>query len=273
MKISATSALVLNWTDKKTWQTPDAIAYMSRLDLSEGQPLLNLFSEHENFMHTQTVSGRKFFIRKKLIAFLSEMQRQNKKGQVVILAAGLAPLSLEIASLFPSCRVFDVDKYNMQEKKMLVGAQPANISFIECDITDVSKLNEALLIEGFQPEEPTMAVLEGITYYITTAALKDVLTYLSSNKAVVVGEFGLKPELVNEKTRFHLESVFSKIKQQVKLDFVSYYSDEEIKALLQSAGFKSVELTNFQLIQKERTGDEFPFTLPDSSWIKAIYAS
>lgn len=272
MKISATSALVLNWTDKKTWQTPIAAAYMSRLDLSEGQPLLNLFSEHENFMHSQTVSGRKFFIRKKVISFLSKMQRQNKKGQVLILAAGLAPLSLEIASMFPSSRVYDVDKFNMREKKKLVGDQPANIHFIECDITDVSKLNDALMKEGFRPEEHTIAVLEGITYYITPAALKDILHYLSGTKTTVVGEFGLKPELVNEKTRFHLEDVFSKITQQVNLDFVTYYSDEEIKALLHSAGFTSAELTNFQLIQEERTGNVFPFTSPDSSWIKAIHA-
>lgn len=272
MKISATSALVLNWTENKLWQSAEALAYDARLDLSEGKPLLNLFSEHENFMHTQIVSSRKFFVRNKVIAFLNDLQRQNKQGQVLILAAGLAPLSLEIAALFPTNRIFDVDKYHMPEKEKLVDGMPANISFIECDITDVSKLNELLQKEGFRPDEPTIAVLEGITYYLTDAALRGILLYLSGNKTVVVGEFGLKPELVNEKTRFHQEDVFSKIKQQVKLDFITYYSDEEIKGLLESAGYKSIEFTNFQLIQAERTGNEFPFSSPNSSWIKAIYA-
>lgn len=272
MKISATSALVLNWTNHNLWQTAEALSYASQLDLSEGQSLLNMFSEDENFMHTQAVSGRKFYIKNKIISFLSDLQRQNKKGQVLILAAGLAPLSVEIASLFPLAYVFDVDMYLMEEKKKLVNGKPANVRFTECDITDVNELDDLLVKEGFRYDQPAIAVLEGITYYITTPDLKNILKYLAYNKTTIVGEFGLKPELINEKTRPHLISVFAKISKQVKLDFISYYSDQEINELLQSAGFKTILLTNFQQIQKERTGHEYPFISPDSSWIKALFA-
>lgn len=41
MKISATSALVSNWTDHKLWQSPETLAYCMQLDLSEGEPLLS----------------------------------------------------------------------------------------------------------------------------------------------------------------------------------------------------------------------------------------
>lgn len=50
MKISATSALVSNWTDHKLWQSPENLAYCMQIDLSEGEPLFKLFSEEETFM-------------------------------------------------------------------------------------------------------------------------------------------------------------------------------------------------------------------------------
>ncbi|MFM8364469.1 MAG: class I SAM-dependent methyltransferase [Verrucomicrobiota bacterium] len=270
--ISATSTLVLNWTDAGIWQSRLAADYMRMLDLSEGQPLLDLFSEEENFMHTQTVSGRKFFIKGKVFAFLDELRAQGKDGQVLILAAGLAPLSLEIASRFPSSLVFDVDRSNMREKQKLVGDRAANIRFCECDITDVAMLDEVLMREGFRQSRPTIAVLEGIIYYLTSDELGKLLGYLSQMNSQVVGDFGLKPELVNETTREFPKNVFGKIQDQAKLDFITFYSDAEIKELFLRAGFSSTHLANFQAIQKERTGGEFPFTSPDSSWIKAVFA-
>jgi len=271
--ISATSALVLNWTDPKIWQSPLTAEYMRDLDLGEGQSLLARFSEKENLMHTQTVSCRKFFVKKTVCDFLERLQREGRSGQVVILAAGLAPMSVEIASLFPSSAVFDVDLHNMREKKKLLGGRVPNVSFCECDVTDTEKLDAALAGEGFRKGEPTIAVLEGILYYLTPDALRNLSVYLSANRATVVGEFGLKPELVNEVTRVHLLNVFAKIQGQVNLDFVTFYSDESISGLLREAGFGSVTLHNFQPIQKERTGDVFPFTSPDSSWIKGFFAT
>jgi hypothetical protein len=246
---------------------------MRDLNLGEGQSLLERFSAEENLMHTQTVSCRKFFVRKTVCDFLERLQREGRSGQVVILAAGLAPMSVEIASLFPSSAVFDVDLHNMREKQELLGGRVPNIAFCECDITDIEKLDAALVGAGFRKGEPTIAVLEGILYYITPDALRNVLSYLAGNQAVAIGEFGLKPELVNEVTRVHLLNVFGKIQGQVNLDFVTFYSDEAIKGLIRDAGFGSVSLHNFQPLQKERTGDEFPFVSPDSSWIKGFLAS
>ena len=273
VSISATSALVLNWTDKNIWESSLAAEYMRELDLSEGQSLLERFSAEENLMHTQTVSCRKFFVRRTVCDFLGRLQREGRSGQVVILAAGLAPLSAEIASLFPESAVFDVDLHNMREKQELLGARASNIAFCECDITNIEQLDTALTAAGFRKGEPTIAVLEGILYYLSPDALRKILHYLSEHQAAVVGEFGLKPELVNEDTRLHLLDVFEKIQGQVNMDFVTFYADDAIDTLLRDAGFASVTLHNFQPIQKERTGDEFPFTAPDSSWIKSFSAT
>lgn len=272
MKISATSTLVLNWTDSKLWQSPETLNYNQQLDLSEGEPLFKLFSEEETFMHTQAVSGRKYYMKKRLVGFLEVLSNQGESGQVIILAAGLAPLSVEIASLFPTCRVFDVDKFLMGEKKELINGKPANIEFIECDITDLSSFKDKLLNHNFKFDKPTIAVMEGIIYYLPSDSLKRILNFLKKNNIAFVGDFCLKPELVNEKTRFYLTDVFRKIKEEVTLDFINFYSAEEITDLLKEAGYKKITVSNMQQIQEERVGDKNPFSEKNSCWVLNIYA-
>lgn len=272
MKISATSALVLNWTDRKLWQSPEVLAYTAQLDLSEGSHLFRMFSEEETFMHLQCVSGRKYFLKKKVLGFLQELHKQDKTGQVILLAAGLAPLSIEIASLFPSCQVFDIDKYLMDDKNKLVNGNPSNIEFIDCDITDVNALNEKLIKHNFNKDKPSIAVMEGIIYYLPVGDLKKIMYFLRQNNIILACDICLKPELVNERTRIYLTEVFRKIKEAVRLDFINFYSAEEFTLLLEEAGYKKISVTNMQEIQKERTGDKFPFTAKDSSWVITIFS-
>jgi O-methyltransferase involved in polyketide biosynthesis len=273
MKISATSTLVLNWTDHNVWESEDTLSYSNKLDLSEGEPLFKLFSDEETFMHMQAVSGRKYFMKQRITLFLEELKTRGESGQVIILAAGLAPLSIEIASLFPSCRVFDVDQYLMAEKKDLINGKPSNIEFIECDITNVSALNENLLKHGFKADEPTIAVMEGIIYYLPTDSFKNILSFLNNNNMVFAGDFCLKPELVSEKTRYYLTDVFRKIKAEVQLDFINFYTPEEITNLLADAGYKNINLSNMQQIQEERVGETHPFIETNSSWVMNISAT
>ena len=272
MKISATSTLVLNWSDQNLWQCQDTLVYNAQLDLSEGEPLFKLFSEEETFMHKQAVSGRKFFMKKKVFGFLQELSKEEKSGQVIILAAGLAPLSVEIASYFTACSVFDIDKFLMDDKKGLVNGNPSNIEFIECDITDLKSLSDNLVKHNFSFNKPSIVVMEGIIYYLPTDSFKNILHFLKKNNFAFAGDFCLKPELVNEKTQFYLTDVFRKIKEEVKLDFINFYSVEEITALLKEAGYENVIISNMQQIQKERVGDKHPFLENDSCWVMNIYA-
>lgn len=272
MKISATSALVLNWTDEALWQSAGALSYTARLDLSEGARLHGRFSEEEKYMHTQAVSGRKYFMKHRALGFLQELANRDKTGQVIVLAAGLAPLSVEIASLFPSCRVFDVDKYLMEDKKKTVNCTPSNIEFIECDITDAEALGEKLNSAGFDRNIPSIAILEGIIYYLPLEGLKNVLRFLRRNNAALACDICLRPEMVNPRTRTCLTEVFRKIREEIRLGFINYYSPEEMSGFLKEAGYGPVSISNMRQIQKARTGDEYPFTQEDSSWVMALYA-
>jgi O-methyltransferase involved in polyketide biosynthesis len=192
MLISATSALVLNWTSKEIWKSKNALEYFEGLDLSEGNSLLKMFDEQERYMHTQSVTNRKYFVRKHTIEFLNACQNENENGQVIILAAGIAPLSVEIASLFPKTIVFDIDKYSMFEKEKYLNNICPNIKFIECDITDIELLNAKLIRDGWNPEKPAILIMEGIIYYLLEDDLKNILDFFANNNSRLIADFVLK---------------------------------------------------------------------------------
>src|SRR5438034_148339 len=141
MILSDTSALVLNWTSKDVWQSKNARDYFNNLDLSAADVLYKGFDKQLDFVQSQSLTNRKFFVRKCVVEFLEQCKIKNVFGQVVILAAGIDALSVEIASLYPYSKVFDVDKYSMKEKEECLNGTCSNIKFLECDITNIELLN------------------------------------------------------------------------------------------------------------------------------------
>jgi O-methyltransferase involved in polyketide biosynthesis len=270
MLISATSALVLNWTSKDIWKSNNAKAYFETLDLSEGTALLNRYDELERYMHTQTVSNRKYFVRKHILRFLDTCRINNQQGQVVILAAGIAPLSVEIASLVPECVVFDIDKYSMMEKEKHLDNICKNIKFIECDITDIPSLEQKLIQHGWDRGKPSILILEGIVYYILEEDLKNILVFFANNHSRLIADFVLKPEFTNVKNRIFGVEVFRKIRESVGLDFVNFYDPEYFMHLIRGYGFEDARRITMDEIQLERTGEKDPFDCAEPGWISMV---
>ena len=270
MKISATSALVLNWSASELWTERRTKDYLNNLDLSEGDALLKLFDDYEHYMHMQAVSGRKYFVLKMVKAFLN--RHENKNTQVVILGAGIAPISVEIASHYPNTTVFDVDRYLMFDKENLINGNPSNIKFIECDITDTVDLNARLFKNGFIAEVPAIVLMEGIIYYINDIDLLKILKLFKQYNAAFAIDYCVKPELVNKNTRLLLTEVFRKIASQIKISPVQFYELNEMKSLFTKAGYETVFATTLKEIQTERTGNSHPFEYENYSWIDFVYA-
>src|SRR5438477_4442092 len=101
-------------------------------------------------------------MRKCVVEFLEQCKTKNVSGQVVILAAGIDALSVEVASLYPNSKVFDVDKYSMKEKEEYLNGTCSNIKFLECDITNIELLNKCLAENGYNCNEPCIIIFEGI---------------------------------------------------------------------------------------------------------------
>jgi len=273
MKISATSALVLNWTAADVWESEAAKAYTEGLDLSEANELLALFSPEEHYMHLQAVSNRKYFVRKQAMEFCNKCKLSGTLPQVIVLAAGIAPLSVEIASLHPEALLFDVDKYLMSEKEQYLDGRFPNIHFLTCDITDLSALSASLQLKGWTPEEPTLVILEGITYYLSTTALAGLIHMFAGVRAEIAGDFALESALVNTSVRNFGVQVFRKISDAIGLDNIQLYAPTEFMGLLNRQGYQFINRVLLQDIQREFRGKSEPFEGPEAGWISLFAAS
>lgn len=269
MIISDTSALVLNWTSPDIWKSQNAIDYFNRLDISSADNLLRLFDVKENYMHFQAVSNRKFFVRKCAVEFLEK----NKDGQVVILAAGIAPMSVELASLFPEASVFDIDKYLMKDKEKFLNGVCPNIRFIECDITDIEQLHQNLFDNEWNNARPTILIMEGIIYYLKQEDFINILKFFAPSNSAFACDFGITPELIDEENRVFGTEVFRKIKDSVGLDFVNFYDPDYFLKLLAATGFKLPIRYTMKDIQMERTGSPEPFLSENPEWITCVLKS
>lgn len=147
--ISGTSALVLLWGGKEAYKSKLAQKYLEQIDLSSGHELFNECNkvwEHYN----EIIRNRKFGV----FNFVESILTDNQEYQVIILAAGIAPLSLDIIEKFPQTKVFDVDIENMPMKKKLFevvaeGSFENRIQFIQSDITNKDVLIESLTNHGW----------------------------------------------------------------------------------------------------------------------------
>jgi Leucine carboxyl methyltransferase len=270
MIISDTSALVLNWTLKDIWESKNARDYFTGLDLSAADNLLRMFDSHEDYMHTQTVSNRKYFMRNCAVEFLQQCSSDDVRGQVIILAAGIAPLSVEIASLYPNSLVFDVDKYLMDDKENYLGNRCPNIKFIACDITNIELLAALLVEKGWNIHEPGLLIMEGINYYLAETDLKNVLTFFAGYHLKFACDYGLKPACVNIKNRIYGIEVFRKIQELVGLDFLSFYEPGYFMSLVKQCGFINPVKFTMRDIQLQRTGQCSPFDFEEPGWIAVV---
>jgi len=266
MIISDTSALVLNWTSPEIWKSENAKTYFSKLDLSAGNELLKMFDLLDNYMHTQAVTNRKFFMRKSAVEFLDE----NPQGQVVILAAGIAPLSVELASLYPECTVFDVDKFQMKQKEKFLSGLCPNINFIECDITNIENLHESLNEYEWNRNQPMILIMEGIIYYLREDELRNILKFFAESNSVFACDFGINFEMVHENNRKYGTEVFRKIIDKVGLDEVSFYDPDYFLKLVGECGFKLPRRFTMRDIQIERTDNSGPFDFEEPGWISCV---
>ena len=270
MIIADTSALVLNWTSKDIWKSKNARDYFDGLDLSAADTLYKMIDEKLGVIQCHLLSNRKFFVRKCAIEFLEQCKVQHLNGQVIILAAGIDPLSVEVASLYPDSVVFDVDKYSMQEKEKYLNHTCANIKFIECDITNIKLLEAALVEKGWDKKQPAILIMEGITYYLTENDLRNILIFFAKNISNLVCDFGLKPECVDEPNRMHGVELRDKIKKSVGLEFMNCYEPGYYMNLIKQCGFKNAVRFTMADIQTERTGDISPFEGHEPAWVSLV---
>lgn len=171
-----------------------------------------------------------FLFRKKLIEAQVEAAIADGIRQVIVMGAGLDMLAPRSAEKHPGVNFFEVDLPGTQRNKAQLlkeygYAPPPNCLFKEADLAQ-PKLEMALYGESrFDPEAPTLAVLEGVLMYLSEAEVKalfSTMRRLFRGRLVVVfgaiaasdKEAGIRVKIMNvllnrgrEGTKWHCASV------------------------------------------------------------------
>ncbi len=165
INLSPTSSLVLLWTDVDTYPSQASRTYLEQLDLQSGYALYAACRAIWPAYH-EVIKNRKHCIWQLLTETVTHY---GNAPQIVIAGAGLAPLSIECKMTWPQAPVFDIDRDNMALKQRLIAqlgvSSLEEIHCISADLQDVDRLRFCLRQQGWDPQRPTVLVLEGISYY------------------------------------------------------------------------------------------------------------
>lgn len=111
-------------------------------------------------------------LRKKTIEAHARRAIEHGSTQLVVIGSGFDSLALRLSRELPALRCFELDRPETIALKRRAIAraefpEPANLSFVACDLGTMP-LHEALgKTPGFQDHVPTFYVAEGLTMYLT----------------------------------------------------------------------------------------------------------
>ncbi len=189
--------------------------------------------------------------RTRFIDELIEKSAASEVEQYVILGAGydLRPHRLNLPS---TLKIFEVDQLEVQQRKQsklpknLINKQ--NITYVGVNFSHQT-LQEQLLTSGFDQKKPTVFTLEGVSQYITKAALTSTIKELNELTQNTTSTFFISyvDNLLNENPEACFGQGYQNPKKKAELikrlsakvgePWISFYSEEEIEEILSQNGF------------------------------------
>ena len=247
-KVSATSALVLLWTDQSIYDSPSAQKFFGKISLDAGEPLRKEL-EMKDLHFYEEVTNRKYGVKKLCANFLTK----NSHGQVIFLGSGLDPKSIDIAENFPDSHVFDVDTDNMDVKESItkqIGG-PKNITFCKANIGQIEEMQMILKKQKWNKDKTTLIVAEGISYYVSKSIFKKSIESLKTSNGGMVLEYSI-PHEDGSKSGHIL--FFDKLQQLLgSAEPLCLYNVQEVNVLAQDLGGRLVVTMDQTMLEKERT--------------------
>jgi len=126
------------------------------------------------------LAARERYIDDYLEARLSEGMEQ-----LVILGAGYDARAYRFEALKHEVKVFEVDHPATQAVKLkklaaIFGARPAHVTYVAIDF-NLQTLSERLLESGYDERCKTLFIWQGVTQYLTPAAVDDTLAFVAGH--------------------------------------------------------------------------------------------
>lgn len=262
VKLSSTSALVMLWAQHGCYRTPAATEYINQLDLDEGEALYEQCNQ--GFRYSEVIKNRKFGVMQLTKKCIAEHE-QNL--QIVVAGAGFDALGIELTDLYSDVQVFELDIENMPAKSELVARlckiPEYRLSFIEVDIFNVDKVFHKLCDHGWNTSQPTLLVLEGISYYLSLESIKKLVGILRPD--FVIFEF-LKRDNEIALDRQHIpKRVFGIVSRMCRVMQINKFDRLTIQDLFN--GMHIEDLYSMMELETMRTGTNNFFPTEISGWI------
>lgn len=105
--------------------------------------------------------------------------------QLVILGAGIDTRAYRFDELKDKVKIFEVDHPASQKKKKervkkVFGSLPEHVVYVAVDFLK-ENLRKKLTGNGYNTDEKTLFIWEGVTYYLTREAVDETLSFIANN--------------------------------------------------------------------------------------------
>ena len=194
--------------------------------------------------------------------------------QVAVFGAGFDALSLDAASRFGDCRFFEVDVANMDEKNRIIGSVDSllgdRIRCIEQDISGSADVMAALVKHGWDVDAPSLAIFEGISYYLSESTLWSVIGGFgsASKQNRVILEYLVPNKDIQDERVSVAEYPFDLIAADSELDGITRYDAGGIESHVGNLGGRMIRHYGMMEMEKRRTSKNTVFPTERSGWIR-----
>jgi len=264
LNLSSTSALVLLWARQACYQSERARQYLNQLDLDAGRSLYEQCSDVCPY-YDEVIKNRKFAVLHLIDTCVAE---SAEHPQLVIAGAGFDALGIEVKQRYPHVKVFELDRDNMEIKSRLattLGDDSASgIAFIESNLLNVSDVYRRLCVHGWNSAGPTLLVLEGISYYLPTESIQELVQAIAPRWMIF--EF-LKHDEDIAADRVEIpRKVFGLISQRCGSPHIRQYSPCQLESLFDH--LPVLATYGMKRLEEMRTGTNRFFPTEASGWIE-----
>lgn len=268
-KLSPTSSSVLLWMDGRIYESDFSQKFLDRVNLDSGRELMSKCDQVWPH-YGMVIRNRKHCI----LNLTKHILKDSTIRQMVILGAGVDPLSIEMCSYFKELKVFELDYDCMDLKTSIIQSiDPGladSISCITVDISKPDKVIEQLTAHGWR-NEPSLVIAEGISYYLPSEEFWNLIgrfkTNTHDNKIIL--EYLLPDVDIAEDRATIPNRIFEIIFDHLKTETnVTKYNIGKINGHLQRLDGVLSNRYKMMDMEKNRTGQNRHFPSENSGWIE-----
>lgn len=184
--------------------------------------------------------------------------------QIVLLGAGYDSRAYRFAQSNRGTKIFELDALPTQtrKRKCLKAARiriPNEIQYVPINFTNES-LSTALENTGYKPQERTLFLWEGVSYYLDWDSVKETLDYVShaSPRESVIGyDYTVAISEENMNTYYGAKEFMKSMKEHhANEEFVFSLKPEEIESFLVERNLKMIDYLDNEAIERKYLTDD-----------------